>query len=70
MYVVVVVLLMTGLHVPVMPLFEVVGNVNVPPLHIAATCVNVGVTAALIVIDVFPDPAALQGPAATEYVTV
>lgn len=36
-YVVVAVLLIAGLHVPVMPLFEVVGKVNVPPLQIAAT---------------------------------
>jgi hypothetical protein len=36
-YVVVAVLFIAGLHVPVMPLFEVVGKVNVPPLHIAAT---------------------------------
>jgi hypothetical protein len=43
-YVVVVVLLIDGLHVPVTPLREVVGNVNEPPLHIEATCVNVGVT--------------------------
>ena len=27
-----------------MLLFDVVGNVNVPPLQIAETCVNVGVT--------------------------
>ena len=32
-----------GDHVPVMLLFDVVGSVNVPPLQIAATCVNVGV---------------------------
>jgi hypothetical protein len=43
-YVVVVVLLIAGDHVPVYPLLDVVGSVKVPPLHIAATCVNVGVT--------------------------
>ena len=42
-YVVVAVLLIAGLQVPVMPLFEVVGKVNVPPLQIAATWVKVGV---------------------------
>jgi hypothetical protein len=36
-YVVVAVLLIAGDHVPVMLLFDVVGSVNVPPLHIAAT---------------------------------
>ena len=43
-YVVVAAVLMAGDQVPVMLLFDVVGKVNVPPLHIAATCVNVGVT--------------------------
>ena len=39
-----------GAHVPVIPLFEVVGNADkVAPLHIAATCVKVGVTFALTV---------------------
>ena len=33
-----------GDHVPVIVLFEVVGSVNDPPLHIGATCVNVGTT--------------------------
>ncbi len=34
-----------GAHVPVMPLFEVVGKgERLPPAQIAATCVNVGVT--------------------------
>ena len=42
--VVVAVLFKAGAHVPVIPLFEVVGNaVKVAPEHIAATCVNVGV---------------------------
>jgi hypothetical protein len=48
-YVVVAVLLIAGDHVPVIPLLDVVGRVNVPPLQIAATCVNVGVTDALTV---------------------
>jgi hypothetical protein len=43
-YVVVAVLLIAGDHVPVMLLFDVVGKVNVPPEHIAETCVNIGVT--------------------------
>jgi hypothetical protein len=38
-----------GDHVPVNPLLEVVGRVNIPPLQIAATCVNVGVTGWLTV---------------------
>jgi len=45
-YVVVLVLLMAGDQVPVTPLFEVVGNVKLPPLHIAATCVNAVVVVA------------------------
>jgi hypothetical protein len=36
--------LIAGDQFPVIPLFDAVGKVNVPPLHIAATCVNVGVT--------------------------
>ena len=36
-YVVVAVLLIAGDHVPVIPLSEVVFNVNDPPLQIAAT---------------------------------
>ena len=40
-----------GVHVPVIPLFDVVGNaLNVPPVHIAATAVNVGVTFGVTVI--------------------
>jgi hypothetical protein len=35
---------MAGDHVPEMLLFDVDGSVNVPPEHIAATWVNVGVT--------------------------
>ena len=42
-YVVVAVLLIAGDQIPVMLLFDVVGKVNVPPLHIAATWVNIGV---------------------------
>ena len=37
-------MLIAGDQVPVIPLFDVVGRVNDPPLQIAATCVNVGVT--------------------------
>ena len=44
-YVVVFVLSNAGDHVPVIPLSEVVGKaVNVPPAHIGAIAVNVGVT--------------------------
>ena len=40
-----------GAHVPVMPLVEVVGNgASVPPEHIGATAVNVGVMFGLTVI--------------------
>jgi hypothetical protein len=43
--VVVAVLSSAGAHVPVMPLFEVVGNgASVAPEQIAATAVNVGAT--------------------------
>ena len=51
-YVVVAVLLIAGDHVPVIALFAVVGRVNVPPLQIGATCVNVGVMFGLIVTDI------------------
>jgi hypothetical protein len=48
---VVVVLSKAGAHVPVMPLFEVVGSgARVAPEHIGTTAVNVGVALALIVI--------------------
>ena len=44
-YVVVAVLSIAGDHVPVIPLFDVVGNADkVTPEQIAATCVKVGVT--------------------------
>ncbi len=48
-YVVVAVLLIAGIQVPVTPLVDVVGNVNVPPLHIGAMAVKVGVTTGLTV---------------------
>jgi hypothetical protein len=48
-YVVVAVLFTAGDHVPVILLVDVVGSVNVPPLHMAATCVNVGVVFGLTV---------------------
>jgi hypothetical protein len=41
-YVVVVVLLIAGNHVPVIPLVDVMGNVKEPPTHIDATCVKAG----------------------------
>jgi hypothetical protein len=48
--VVVAVLFSAGDHVPVIPLFEVVGNAaNVAPEHIGATAVKVGVTCGLTV---------------------
>jgi hypothetical protein len=50
---VVAVLLSAGAQVPVIPLLEVVGNADkIAPEQIGATAVNVGVTTALIVIDV------------------
>ena len=51
MYVVVAVLSSAGDHVPVIPLFDVVGNAaSVDPEQIGATAVNVGVTLGLTVI--------------------
>jgi len=48
---VVIVLSKAGVHVPVMPLFDVVGNaVSVAPEQIGATAVNVGVMFGLTVI--------------------
>ena len=50
-YVVVAVLFSAGVHVPVIPLVDVVGKaVNTPPEQIAATGLNVGVTFGLTVI--------------------
>ena len=43
---VVTVLLIAGAQVPVIPFVDIVGKVNVPPLHIEGTCVKVGVMAA------------------------
>ncbi len=43
-YVVVAVLFITGNHVPVIPLVEEVGKVNVPPTQIGAIGLKVGVT--------------------------
>jgi hypothetical protein len=46
-----VLLTVAGLHVPVIPLVEVVGKRGaVAPLQIAAMAVNVGVTLAVIVV--------------------
>ena len=56
------VLFTAGDHDPVIPLSEVVGSVNDPPLQIGAICVNVGVilglTVTLIVVVVAQVPAA------------
>lgn len=41
-YVVVCALLMAGLHVPTIPLLEVVGSVNAVPKQTGWICVNVG----------------------------
>jgi phage terminase large subunit len=50
-YVAVVVLSKAGDHVPIIPLFEVVGNADkVAPEQIEFTCVNVGVTFGFTVI--------------------
>jgi len=40
---------MAGDQVPVIPLFDVVGKVNDPPVKIGATCVNAGTTLLLTV---------------------
>ena len=56
---------------PVIPLFEVVGNADkVAPEQIGATAVNVGVTTALIVTEAVAVTAAQPPPAAIVYVTV
>jgi len=49
-YVVVALLFTPGLHVPPIPFVEVVGNVNDPPGHMAATCENNGTTLLFTVI--------------------
>ena len=50
-YMVVVVLFKAGVHVPVMPLVDVVGNAaSVAPEQISGIAVNAGVTMALMVI--------------------
>jgi hypothetical protein len=46
--VVVAVLLIAGDQLPVMLLFEVLGNIIVAPLHIGLICVKVGLIALLI----------------------
>ena len=48
-YVVVAVVLIAGDHVPLILFSEEVGKVKLPPLQMAATCVNVGVTFGLTV---------------------
>ena len=70
-YVVVAVLFSAGLHVPVIPLFDVVGSGDsVAPLHIAATGVNVGVTWAVITTGAVAITPGQPPLAATVYVTV
>lgn len=44
MYVVVALLFIAGLHVPEIPLFDVVGSVKELPAHIGEMVANVGVT--------------------------
>ena len=52
------VLFIPGDQVPVIPLFDVVGNVaNVDPEQTAAICVNVGVVFGFTVIVIDPDVA-------------
>ena len=47
------VLFTAGDHVPVMPLFDVVGKGdNIPPEQIGATCVKVGITCEFTVMDI------------------
>ena len=55
-------MLIAGDQVPVIPLFDVVGKVNVPPLQIAATCVNVGVTDGFTVTVIPADAKEVQPP--------
>lgn len=51
-YVVVAVLLIAGLHVPLIPLMEEVGSVNDPPVQIAWICVNAGTMEVLFTLTV------------------
>jgi hypothetical protein len=51
-YVVVVVLSIAGDHVPLMPLVDVAGSVNVPPSHIGSIGSNVGTILSLTVISI------------------
>lgn len=50
-----------GDHVPLMPLFEVVGNARVEPLHMGAIALNAGATIGLTVTVLVADPEP-QGP--------
>lgn len=70
-YVVVAVLFSAGLHVPLIPLFDVVGSADsVAPEHIAATGVNVGVVCAVITTGAVALTPGQPPLAATVYVTV
>jgi len=70
-YVVVAVLLSAGLHVPVIPLLDVVGSGDkVAPEQIAATGVNVGVVCAVITTCAVALTPGHPPLAATVYVTV
>ena len=51
-YVVVAVLLTAGLHVPLIPLVEFVGNVNDPPAQIAGIWLNAGIVELLFTVTV------------------
>jgi hypothetical protein len=56
-YVVVAVLFNAGDQVPVIPLFDVIGNAaKLAPEQIGATAVNVGVTSWVLVITLLPVP--------------
>jgi hypothetical protein len=56
-YVVVAVLFNAGDQVPVIPLFDVIGNADkLAPEQIGATAVNVGVTSWVLVITLLPVP--------------
>jgi hypothetical protein len=69
-YVVVAVLFTAGDHVPFIPFNEAVGSVNDPPLQIAATCVNVGVTGWLTVTDIVAVVAQVPAVGVNIYVVV